>query len=264
MHSRHRADTGAVTVLLRQVQLVIDELLGRGLPVPAEALRRARFRPDPPWSWCPRCGASRVASARGGRAGPTAPEELSVEAPCCAPDAASPDCVVRLGSHGGALRRWVVDVKHSGWEPMAELLGAMLARQVVACGVAAPGEEGVVVVPVPTPFLRARARGIAHAEALARALARRGSWRSLEPLRQRHAGSQVRADGRASRRARDVRFVVRRRGAGSRLAVAGAHVVLVDDVRTTGSTLREASELLRQLGAARVSAAVLSVRDGFR
>jgi predicted amidophosphoribosyltransferase len=37
--------------------------------------------------------------------------------------------------------------------------------------------------------------------------------------------------------------------------------VLVDDVRTTGSTLAEAAAVLRGAGAVRVSAAVVSVKD---
>jgi len=39
------------------------------------------------------------------------------------------------------------------------------------------------------------------------------------------------------------------------------HVVLVDDVRTTGATLADASRTLRSLGAGRVTAAVISVRE---
>lgn len=149
-------------------------------------------------------------------------------------------------------------MKHAGWEPMAELLGVLLARQAVACGVVAPGEPDTVVVPVPTPLLRARSRGIAHAEAIARSLARSASLRCVDALRQRHAGSQVRADAQHSRRARRARFVPRWRSAAR---VAGAHVLLVDDVRTTGSTLREAASVLRALGAGRVTGVVASVRE---
>jgi len=43
--------------------------------------------------------------------------------------------------------------------------------------------------------------------------------------------------------------------------VAGAHVLLVDDVRTTGTTLREAASVLRALGAGRVTGVVASVRE---
>ena len=229
-----------MTVLLRQLQSIADELLGRALPVPAESLRRSRFVPDRPWSWCPRCGAG----------SPSVPHRCG--------DEGAPDCVVRLGAHRGPLRRWIVDVKHAGWEPMAELLGALLARQAVACGVVAPGEPDTVVVPVPTPFLRARSRGIAHAESIARALARSASLRCVDALRQRHAGSQVRADGKHARRAHRARFIPRWR---SSVRVAGAHVLLVDDVRTTGSTLREAASVLRALGAGRVTGLVLSVRE---
>ena len=239
-----------MTVLLRQLQSVADELLGRGLPAPADAMRRARFRPDAPWSWCLRCGEGLSSGAGDG--------------PHCVRGPDDPDCVVRLGAHEGALRRWVVDMKHAGWEAMAEPLGAALAAQLAACAAIAPGEVDVVVGPVPTPWLRARSRGIAHAEAVACALARAASLRCVRALRQRHAGSQVRAHGRDSRRARGGRFAARMPIARASRSVAGLHVVLVDDVRTTGATLREASRVLRGIGAARITAAVLGVRERFR
>jgi len=231
-----------VTVLLRQLQAVADELLGRGLPAPADAMRRARFRPDAPWSWCARCGGAQCAVGR-----------------CAAPVGVNaPDAIVRLGAHEGALRGWVVDVKHAAWEAMAEELGAVLARQLMTCGVVQPRQPGVVLVPVPSPWLRTRARRIDHARALADGAARVLRVPVRRVLRQRLAGTQVDADGRADRALRADRLRAHRSCAAR---VAGAHVILVDDVRTTGATLEAASAVLRSHGAARVTAAVVTVKE---
>lgn len=230
------------------MQGICDELIGRGLPAPADALRRARFRPDAPWSWCPRCGGA-------------CPSPTCVDGgvPCgdSSPRADRPDCVVRLGAHRGALRDWVVDVKHARWTAMGEVLGALLARQLERCGAAAERDAGTVVVPVPMPWLRARERGVDHACTIARGVARTLGLPLRRALLQRHAGTQVDVEGRDARRARHLRFAARR---SAQRHVAGAHAVLVDDVRTTGSTLDACARLLRRAGATRVTAAVVSVR----
>ena len=254
MTSRHRAHTGAVAVLLRELQAVMDELLGAGLPAPADAMAGAGFVPDAPWSWCARCG------------GALADAGLRVHgAARCRRDACAaprrdgaPDRVVRLGAHDGPLRAWVVDVKHASWEAMGETLGSMLGRQLRACGAVTTAGEDAVIVPVPSPWLRTRARGIDHAGCIAAAAARELRVPCVRALRQRLGGTQVDASARSDRLARRARFIAR---ASASARLAGRHVVLVDDVRTTGATLAEASQVLRSLGVARITAAVLTVRE---
>ena len=205
-------------------------------------MRRARFRPDAPWSWCARCGGAQCAVGR-----------------CASPVGCNaPDAVVRLGAHDGSLRRWVVDVKHAAWEAMAEELGAALGRQLMACGVVQPRQPGVVLVPVPSPWLRTRSRGIDHARALADGAARVLRVPVRMVLWQRLAGTQVDAEARADRALRADRLRARRSCAAR---VAGAHVILVDDVRTTGATLEAASGVLRSHGALRITAAVVTVKE---
>lgn len=149
-------------------------------------------------------------------------------------------------------------MKHAAWEAMAEELGAALGRQLQACGAAEPRQSGVVLVPVPSPWLRTRARGIDHARALADGAALVLRVPVHRALRQRLAGTQVDAAARADRALRADRWRPHR-SCGAR--VAGAHVILVDDVRTTGATLEAAAVVLRSHGASRITAAVVSVKE---
>lgn len=85
----------------------------------------------------------------------------------------------------------------------------------------------------------------------------------VRALAQRLGATQVDAGSRAGRLARGARFMP---ALGARLrlrgrAVAGRRVILLDDVRTTGSTLRDAAAALRSLRAIPVASAVLAVRE---
>ena len=237
-------------------QPAVDELLGAGLPAPADAMRAAAWQPDRPRAWCARCGSAGCAGRRGGQ--PCGEPAGRAER---APAADGPTTVVRLGAHDGALRRWVIDVKHARWEAMGERLGAVLGEQLLACGVVGRGDPHAALVPVPMPWLRAHARGIDHSAVLAAAASRATGVGLVHALRQRLVGTQVDRSGRDSRVAPGearARFIPLPR---ARRVLAGAHAVLVDDVRTTGATLAESARALRFLGAARVDAAVVSIAE---
>ncbi len=117
---------------------------------------------------------------------------------------------------------------------LAQLLGDALA------GTAAPD----LVVPVPLHRSRLRERGFNQALELGRLLARRYAL-TLAPhalARTRATAAQSGLDARTRRRN------VRRAFAASS-EVRGRHIALLDDVVTTGATVRECARALRRAGA---------------
>lgn len=139
-------------------------------------------------------------------------------------------------------------LKYEGWRELAPEMGAAMARVVRSAGAAS---EPLVVTPVPTTDRRLRARGYNQAALLAGALARALDLRLLETLRRTRGGATQVALHPSQRRA-NVKGVFAVREAVS-AHVEGAHVLLVDDVLTTGATAGAAATELARVGVSRVT-----------
>lgn len=109
-----------------------------------------------------------------------------------------------------------------------------------------------VVVPVPLHWARRIARGYNQAERIASALARRLDRPLVAAL------GRGRATPPQTSLGRDERLVNLRKAFRVRRAVAirKRHVLLVDDVATTGATIAAAAAVLKQEGAAEITAIV--------
>lgn len=118
-----------------------------------------------------------------------------------------------------------------------------------------PYLEDVTVAHIPTATNRVRQRGYDHAKLLAQEVARRRSWRHATLLRRRHNLRQV-GSGRAER-------LQQAQGAFEPIRpidVAGRHILLIDDVVTSGATLMAAAGALSAAGARQIDAAVVAFR----
>jgi ComF family protein len=189
------------------------------------------------WPFCGRCRAEIVALGPPWCARCGAPASRPVQTCRHCP----PEPIVTARSpflYEGPVRRAVHRLKFAGWKPVAEALGAAMAR---SCEL-----EADAITWVPLSRRRKAERGFDQARALARAVAPRLDL-PLVPLLRRtaDAGSQARRGGEERRRAMLDAFV----GTGS----SPARVLLVDDVLTTGATAAACAGALARIGASEVS-----------
>jgi predicted amidophosphoribosyltransferase len=153
------------------------------------------------------------------------------------------------GEYDGTLRRALLALKHHGHDELARRLGQRLSSRVASSGLA----DGVdTVTAVPSHSIHRLRRGWSAAELLAREVARELELPFARLLRRHGTGRQA-GRTRVQRRALDRRSFAARRVPRSR------SVLLVDDVITTGTTLRRAVQALLAGGATTVACAALSL-----
>ena len=128
--------------------------------------------------------------------------------------------------------------------PLAELLAVAASRR-------SAGFD--VVTGVPMEPSRERTRGFNQAELLARELGKLSGIRHERRLLRRVGRSLVQSTLPKDARRKNVHG---RFAAGS--SAAGSSVLVVDDICTTGETLRECARILRKAGAERVAAVTVA------
>lgn len=165
------------------------------------------------------------------------------------------DWLRSLGPYEGSLRAILHALKYDGRQTLARRLGAELCpllRDVA--GAAIP-----LVVPVPLHPAKSLRRGFNQAELLARALPLGWPVR-LALVRRRAATTQTRFSREARQHNVAHAFAVRQSGwwCWSTMRLAGTHVVLVDDVVTTGATLAACARALRAAGVVRIGAVTVA------
>ncbi len=175
---------------------------------------------------CPRCG-----------------EETGERGEClsCRQDPPPWQLAASAGAYEGPLRDLILLFKNGRRDELASPLAELLQRRLDQL----PWPPPDAVVPVPAWWGRRLRRGFDHADLLARHLASLGSYRRVAALRRCRRGTQA-------GRTRTERLALPRGTFSARRAVRG-HVLLVDDVLTTGATARACTRTLHAAGASTVS-----------
>lgn len=165
------------------------------------------------------------------------------------------ECLARPPLHDGIKaavlyddlsRSIVLRLKHGGKIGLARLVAKHLERHLPADG------SDVVLVPVPLHRWRLWRRGFNQSILIARALAAKRSLKiETDVLRRTRATPPLKGMTR-QQRAVAVRGVFDIPAA-RRDRIAGRHVLLIDDVYTTGATANACVRLLKKAGAARVT-----------
>ncbi len=198
-------------------------------------------------AYCARCGHS------------VGPHEYSEADGCtrCESKRLPWDRAVRLGAYNDLLRDAILETKFTRWRHAGEQLGRRLGIS-LASALAAKGHTpaDAVLVPVPSSTRRRLVRGIDHTLVIARGVKRATGIEVRRALSARFGPTQVGTP--SSRRDRNVsdRFQLKR---GTQ--VDGRIAVLVDDVRTTGATLRTAARTLAQANPASIWVATAAVAE---
>jgi predicted amidophosphoribosyltransferase len=241
---------GAIGQLPGYLDRLTECWLGWSMPPVGEVISDAGWKRDVPSDYCPRCGDS-VGEG----------EAIATGCGTCREGGVSLrpiEGIVRLGPYSGDLRNWILDVKYyRRWGEMAHALGcvlgeAMLERRIVS-------RERTVVVPMPMPWQRRVYRGIDHARVIACGVGKTLRTPVALILARSNGRPQVSLPPSERARSGPRGLRVRRRWRGWDLR--GLQVVLVDDVRTTGASLRAAARLLQTLRPERLVAAVVAVSD---
>lgn len=211
------------------------EWLGRTSATFAERAREIGWCGDLPGDSCPRCATS------------LGPFELIdrftvSRCPACERSRLPWTRAIRLGEYRGLVRRAVHEIKFTRWRTLGlevgRLLGAAVAAELERAKVP---RESCVLIPVPTPWLRTMVRQIDHTAVIASGVSAVTGVRVSHMLSRLHRPPQTRVS--SWERGRNVHGSFRahpgRLPAGAKLAI------VLDDVRTTGATLREACRTIK-------------------
>lgn len=154
-------------------------------------------------------------------------------------------CWVAPGTGGKIVHA----LKYSGWSRVAEAMAERLARMTWPVDVV---EERTALVPVPLAASRERERGYNQSALIASGLSRRWGIPVWADVVTRTRVTRTQTELTPGERLSNVAGAFRVRNS-ERASLRGAHVILVDDVVTTGATLGACASALFEAGSRIIS-----------
>ena len=173
---------------------------------------------------------------------------------------------VSAGYHDPVIQEAIQKLKYEGYKPVAELLAKLIYERIFKKELAFTlGEKDVMIIPIPIHKKRLRERGFNQAELIAYYLIKmiifdNPVWEEKMTLEKKllkkikHTESQVLTSGRTER----LQNLAGTMEAERNETLKNKDIILVDDVSTTGATIKEAVRALRVAGAKRIFAVVVA------
>ncbi len=165
--------------------------------------------------------------------------------------------VVTLGPYRGRLREAVIQMKKKRHELLRRAVGELMAEQLLVRF----GESSPLLLPVPNHWTRNFVRSVCQASSLAQSISSATGWPILPNAVRRSRKTAKQGMLSWTERTKNVHGAFRIKVTPK---LRGEHVIVVDDVLTSGATADEISKLLLAAGAARVSVAVAARGTGAR
>jgi ComF family protein len=159
-------------------------------------------------------------------------------------------------TYNGLAKELIQKYKFSEQRAASASIAKLMAETFLSLnGISDIQRSNYLVVPVPTATSRVRQRGFDHADLIARQIAHRLKLQKANALIRLGQTRQVGVARSVRLKQLEGSYKVRKPA-----SIAGRNILLVDDVVTTGATLRSATRMLRKAGAGRVDALVFAKR----
>jgi ComF family protein len=231
----------------------LARLLPSTCQLQVEQAQDAGWEIDTCEQYCHRCGST---------IGPEAVTQKGC--PLCINDSIAWDRLLRMTAYQDPMTGWIVQMKYARAWTWAQWIGKQLATQIENAPNRRPGEQysdtnngrRTAVCAVPMHWLRRWSRGFNQAQLIAQSIAKAKTW-PVAPILKRTRRTALQTNLTPSQRARNIADSV----AIESVDLGGWDIWLVDDVKTTGSTLNLCARLLRKAGAETINVAVAAVAD---
>lgn len=191
-------------------------------------------------------------------------EEIDICPTCCSEIPKAPmrtdgldgiDGWTALWAYDGAVRESILRYKFDKRRSYGKHFGSLLAKKVEEDF----GDNFDVIVYVPVSLLRNIKRGYDQVQVLAKPMAKHFGLKLHKVLRKSRRNATQSTLESLEEREKNVQGVYR---AIAPHLVSGKRVLLLDDIITTGSTVKECARVLRAAGANKVLCAAIAVTQG--